>query len=112
MASTCHTTGESSSFAASPARAQTAPACADLSHPVYVAGSSAVQPFLGAVAAKLGAASVPVTVVYQKPGSCVGVGYMTSGTSYPVHRFAASSHHTIGLEPGYGLPWRSHEARL
>jgi ABC-type phosphate transport system substrate-binding protein len=52
--------------------------CSSLMNPVYVAGSSAVKPFLAKVAAELGKLSTPITVVYQSQGSCVGVNYFTS----------------------------------
>jgi ABC-type phosphate transport system substrate-binding protein len=61
------------------ARAQTPPNCDDLPNPVYVAGSTAVQPFLAKVAASLVASNI--TVVYQGQGSCVGVGYLTSSSN-------------------------------
>ena len=61
-----------------PALAQTVPDCSTLSHPVYVAGSTAVKPFLLAIATKLAAATPPITIVYQGQGSCVGVNYMTT----------------------------------
>ncbi|MBK8482618.1 MAG: hypothetical protein IPL40_15890 [Proteobacteria bacterium] len=40
---------------------------------VYVAGSSAVRPFLGVVAKLMAEESSPTTVVYQAQGSCTGV---------------------------------------
>src|SRR5262245_9212259 len=52
--------------------------CSALMNPVYVAGSSAVKPFLAKVAAELGKLSTPITVVYQSQGSCVGVNYFSS----------------------------------
>jgi ABC-type phosphate transport system substrate-binding protein len=52
--------------------------CSTLMNPVYVAGSSAVKPFLAKVAAELGKQSTPITVVYQSQGSCVGVNYFSS----------------------------------
>jgi ABC-type phosphate transport system substrate-binding protein len=52
--------------------------CSSLMNPVYVAGSSAVKPFLAKVAAELGKLSAPITVVYQSQGSCVGVNYFSS----------------------------------
>lgn len=54
--------------------------CSTLSNPVYVAGSSAVKPFLAKVAAELGKLSPAITVVYQSQGSCVGVNYFSSDT--------------------------------
>ena len=65
---------------APPALAQSVD-CSTLSHPVYIAGSSAVKPFAKAIAKNLAAASPPVTIVYAGPGSCVGVGYMTTSPS-------------------------------
>jgi ABC-type phosphate transport system substrate-binding protein len=65
--------------AALPALAQSVD-CSTLSHPVYIAGSSAVKPFAKAIAKNLAAASPPISVVYAGPGSCVGVGYMTTPT--------------------------------
>ena len=55
--------------------------CSSLTNPVYVAGSSAVKPFLAKVAAALGKLSSPITVVYQAQGSCVGVNYFSSGST-------------------------------
>src|SRR5262252_6447244 len=52
--------------------------CSSLTNPVYVAGSSAVKPFLAKVAAALGKMSPAITVVYQSQGSCVGVNYFSS----------------------------------
>lgn len=52
--------------------------CSTLTNPVYVAGSSAVKPFLAKIAAALGKLSTPITVVYQSQGSCVGVNYFSS----------------------------------
>src|SRR5262249_12893507 len=56
--------------AASAAQAQD---CSAKTNPVYVAGSSAAKPFLGAVAQALAGQSTPITLVYQSLGSCVGV---------------------------------------
>lgn len=42
-------------------------------HVVYVAGSTAIKPFLGALAALLAQNSPPYTLVYQSQGSCTGV---------------------------------------
>lgn len=52
--------------------------CASLPKPVYVAGSTAVKPFLAAIAKSLVSATTPITIVYQGQGSCVGVNYMTT----------------------------------
>jgi hypothetical protein len=62
--------------------------CKDVPNKVFVSGSSALQPaILNAPTAGKSIAQIlaedptnPVTVVYQKPGSCVGVGAMVSGT--------------------------------
>ncbi|HKP63740.1 MAG TPA: hypothetical protein VJV78_43700 [Polyangiales bacterium] len=54
--------------------------CSTLTNPVYVAGSSAVKPFLAKVAAELGKLSPAITVVYQSQGSCVGVNYFSTET--------------------------------
>lgn len=59
------------------ARAQNA-ACSELPNPVYVAGSSAVKPFLAAVAGALAKLDEPMTVVYQSGGSCAGVQLMST----------------------------------
>jgi len=52
--------------------------CASLPKPVFVAGSTAVKPFLAAIAQSLVSATTPITIVYQGQGSCVGVNYMTT----------------------------------
>lgn len=52
--------------------------CADLSHPVYIAGSSAVQPLIAAISPTFAALSPPITLVYLSSASCLGVGYMTT----------------------------------
>jgi ABC-type phosphate transport system substrate-binding protein len=52
--------------------------CSTLSNPVFVAGSTAVKPFLAKVAGALAALTPPVTVVYQGQGSCVGVNYLVT----------------------------------
>jgi ABC-type phosphate transport system substrate-binding protein len=56
--------------------------CTTLPKPVFVAGSSAVKPFLAGVAAELSALTEPVTVVYiNGKGSCDGVNYMVPATT-------------------------------
>lgn len=40
---------------------------------IYVAGSTAVKPFLGALAAQVSQGSPAYTIVYQSQGSCTGV---------------------------------------
>ena len=54
-----------------------ADACSSLMNPVYVSGSSAVKPFAAKVAAELRQLDPPITLIYQGPGSCVGVDYLT-----------------------------------
>jgi ABC-type phosphate transport system substrate-binding protein len=62
--------------------AQTKPAqaaaCADLSHPIYIAGSTAIKPFVQKVAGILASLPTPITVVYQGQGSCTGVNYLVA----------------------------------
>jgi ABC-type phosphate transport system substrate-binding protein len=62
------------------AQAQQAAAadCSTLPSPVYVTGSSAVQPFLARAAAILAAQAPPVTIVYLSQGSCNGVNPMVA----------------------------------
>ena len=52
--------------------------CSTLTNPVYVTGSSAVEPFMTA----LGAALYPsgTTIVYQRQGSCNGVNALVKST--------------------------------
>ncbi len=63
--------------AALSAQAQTAD-CSSLTNPVYIAGSTAVQPFLAIIGKNLAASSPVITVVYQGQGSCTGVGYLAT----------------------------------
>jgi hypothetical protein len=56
------------------------PNCSSLSHPVYATGSSAAGLFLGVIAQPLEHATTPITVVYQSPGSCVGIAAEVTGT--------------------------------
>src|SRR5436190_10362286 len=51
----------------------------DLSNPVYIAGSSAVKPFLAEIAKILVTESPPVTLVYSGQGSCTGVSAILGG---------------------------------
>ena len=55
--------------------------CSTLDNPVYVAGSSAVGPFIAKVAAELRQQSPAITVVYLSSGSCDGVNYLATETS-------------------------------
>jgi hypothetical protein len=54
------------------------PTCASLPNPVYLDGSSAFEPTVAAFAVKLAAESSPITIVYLKPGSCLGVNAIAS----------------------------------
>jgi ABC-type phosphate transport system substrate-binding protein len=54
--------------------------CSTLSHPVVVAGSTAVKPFIAKVAAELRQLPTPITIVYSKQGSCVGVQALAGST--------------------------------
>ena len=65
------------------AAAQAVPDCSTLTNPVYVTGSSAVKPFLGAVATVLVSltGADKISVVYISKGSCDGVTALaTAGT--------------------------------
>jgi ABC-type phosphate transport system substrate-binding protein len=55
--------------------------CSGLTNPVYVAGSTAVKPFVALVAKELLGLSTPITVVYQGQGSCTGVQYLATTPS-------------------------------
>jgi ABC-type phosphate transport system substrate-binding protein len=49
---------------------------------VYVTGSSAVKPFIAALAPAISAATTrPATIVYRSQGSCLGVSAVVSGTA-------------------------------
>jgi ABC-type phosphate transport system substrate-binding protein len=52
--------------------------CSTLTNPVYVTGSSAVEPFMQSLGAALFGSGT--TIVYQKQGSCNGVNAMVKGT--------------------------------
>lgn len=67
------------------ASAQTVPDCSTLNNVVYVAGSSAVKPFLGAVASNLVQLADPINVVYISLGSCAGVAPFTGATTTAVN---------------------------
>jgi hypothetical protein len=68
---------------ATSAEAQAVPDCSTLTNPVYVTGSSAVKPFLGAIATELinQAGAEKITVVYIGKGSCDGVTAMATPTT-------------------------------
>src|SRR5262249_34715607 len=54
--------------------------CSTLPNPLFVAGSSAVQPLLAAIGRILVGGTTPTTIVYLGTGSCVGVNAILSGT--------------------------------
>jgi ABC-type phosphate transport system substrate-binding protein len=56
--------------------------CTTLTNPIFLTGSSAFEPTVKAFAVKLSASTetTPATVVYQKPGSCVGVAAIGGNT--------------------------------
>lgn len=68
---------------ATSAAAQAVPDCSTLTNPVYVTGSSAVKPFLGAVAAELTGltGADQINVVYISKGSCDGVNALASSST-------------------------------
>src|SRR5258708_40361104 len=57
---------------AAPARGAN-PSCASLPSPIVLAGSSAIGPFIQIMGTALAAQNMPVTLIYQKEGSCTGV---------------------------------------
>ncbi len=54
--------------------------CTSLPNPIFVTGSSAVQPFLAGIGTVLAAGSTPVTIVYKNQGSCTGGDAIVNGT--------------------------------
>lgn len=60
--------------------------CSTLSHPVFVAGSSAAGAFLPKIAAELKKLSPPITVVAESKasGSCTGVGFFANTAAAPL----------------------------
>lgn len=89
-----------------PADGPMLPACASLPNVVYVTGSTAVAPFLGAVAQRLENAVPPVTVVYQSSGSCVGISAIVAPLS------ARMSGTATFWDPNLGIDPNSAQARL
>jgi ABC-type phosphate transport system substrate-binding protein len=67
-------------LASTPRSAAAAP-CSGLPNPIYVSGSTAVQPFIQQMSPVLAAATPPVTLVYKSAGSCAGVNAIVSDTS-------------------------------
>jgi ABC-type phosphate transport system substrate-binding protein len=65
---------------------------------VYVAGSSAIKPFLAKVAQELAALTPPITIVYAGPGSCVGVGYVVDPGANKLSGTAVSTWDSNGNE--------------
>ncbi len=60
-------------------QAHAAALCSGLGHPVVVSGSSAVQPFLPALGARL-FADHQIHLIYNNVGSCAGVSAVTAGS--------------------------------
>jgi ABC-type phosphate transport system substrate-binding protein len=58
------------------------PACNSYAHPVYIAGSSASQPLLQALAYQLKQAGSPISIIYESPSSCVGLNDVLTPTSF------------------------------
>jgi ABC-type phosphate transport system substrate-binding protein len=54
--------------------------CGTMQSPLYVVGSTAVKPYLAAIARALRAQTPEVTILYAEQGSCVGVSAILSGT--------------------------------
>jgi ABC-type phosphate transport system substrate-binding protein len=65
---------------------------------VYVAGSSAIKPFIAKVAQELAALTPPITIVYAGPGSCVGVGYVVDPGANKLTGTAVSTWDSKGNE--------------
>jgi ABC-type phosphate transport system substrate-binding protein len=63
-----------------PAPAAASDCSLDLMNPIYIAGSSAVKPFLAEIAKVLVTQSPPVTIIYSGQGSCTGVSAILDGT--------------------------------
>lgn len=77
--------------------------CASLTNPVYISGSSAVQPLLKTANAFLLASTPAITIVYQSLGSCAGMDAITNGTkvtSTPVIWDAGGVQGTCDLPTG------------
>jgi hypothetical protein len=64
------------------ARAARAADCSTLPTPIYVTGSTAVQPLLAEIGRLMSSQSPPVTIVYLGQGSCAGVDAILSGTPF------------------------------
>ena len=52
--------------------------CSTYTNPVYIGGSTAVQPLLQSIAMPLSQANPAVSLIYQSVGSCVGVSDITT----------------------------------
>jgi len=76
--------------------------CSTLTNPVYVAGSSAVKPFLGKLAGELVglAGTEQITIVYISKGSCDGVNAMATATTLVTG--TASIWNAAGMEQSGG----------
>jgi ABC-type phosphate transport system substrate-binding protein len=55
--------------------------CSDQPNPIYISGSSAVQPFIQRMSPVLSAGASPVTLIYKNAGSCTGVNAIVADTT-------------------------------
>lgn len=83
--------------------------CSSLPNPVLVVGSSAVGPFLAKLGPALAGESDPITVIYNGPGSCFGVGALsavppTTLTGTPTIWHADGTADTCTISESGGLP--------
>jgi ABC-type phosphate transport system substrate-binding protein len=73
--------------------------CDTLPGVVYLAGSSAIKPFISKVAQELaGLAANPITIVYSGPGSCTGVGYVVDPAANKLTGTSISTWDSAGTE--------------
>jgi ABC-type phosphate transport system substrate-binding protein len=63
------------------AAAATVADCSRLPNPVFIAGSSAVKPFLAEIGKIMASQVAAVTIVYSGQGSCLGVSSVIQGTT-------------------------------
>jgi ABC-type phosphate transport system substrate-binding protein len=84
------------SVAAGTAQAQT-PACNTLTSPIYITGSTALEPMIKVIGPLVaGAASNAHTLVYLKDGSCAGVNRITSDGLVKQNPFYIPSNYVAG----------------
>jgi ABC-type phosphate transport system substrate-binding protein len=73
--------------------------CDTLMNPVYVKGSSAVQPFIANMSIPLAAQATPVTLVYVNSGSCTGVDAIVNNTANTTDGVYFTPNPTAGMPP-------------